>query len=567
MAEPVSDPTASPAPTPRQWLDRREAPGRRWLRLAAAVGLLGGVATLVQAGLLARVITGLVVDGQGINELTPWLLALVGVVALRTLAGWGRDAAGLAGAHRITGAVRAELFDHLARLGPVRLAEYPAGALAGSYVEQVQALEGYYARFRPQMVLAVGVPLLLLAAVAVLDWLAALLLAISAPLIPVFMAIVGMGAEEVSRRQQAALARAGGHFLDRLRGLTTLRLFNRAEATADEVHRVADDYRARTMQTLRVAFLSSAVLEFFAAVAIALVAIYIGFGLLGYIEYGPAPELDLFAGLFILLLAPEFFQPLRDLASHYHDRADGLGAAAELIPLLETPAPALPPARRTPSVPGLSVDLQRVRVTYPDGRTGLEGADLTVAPGDRVVLTGPSGGGKSTLLALLAGFLAADGGRVRIGDGEPEPVSQVAWMGQRTHLFADTLRENIRMGRPGADDADVEAVAQRAGVAEFARLLPDGLDTAVGEGGVGLSGGQAQRVALARTLLKGAPVLLLDEPTAGLDPEGEEALVASLERTLAGGPTVIIATHHPRLMALGRQYRVADGRVEEVGHA
>ena len=554
--------------TPGRWLSQQTAAARAPLALATVAGVAAGLLTIAQAGILAWLLAGFLVEARPTPALVPTLGALLAVVAARTLAGWLRDVAGLRAADRIIGTLRGRLFDHLAARGPVHLAEYRAGRLAAAYVEQLQALEGYYARFLPQTWLAVVVPLAIGGAVLLVDWLAAALLLLSAPLIPAFMAIIGMGAEQISRRQQAAVARASGHFLDRVRGLTTLRLFGHTEASAAEVEAVADDYRQRTLRTLRVAFLSSAVLEFFAAVAVAVVAIYIGFGLLGYFTFGPAGELDLFTGLFVLLLAPEFFMPLRQLASHYHDRADAVGAVAELQPLFEG-EPAGGAATATASEPGAvpEVALDGVTVAYPDGRRGLEGVDLHVAPGERLVLTGPSGGGKSTLLALLAGFVEPEAGTVRIGETAGADAHAVAWMGQRTHLFSTSLRENIRLGRPGADDTAVEEVAEWAGVAEVALALPAGLDTVVGEGGVPLSGGQAQRVALARTLLKGAPVLLLDEPTAGLDPDGEAALVAALERVLSrSGATVIIATHHPRLRALGqRVLRVEAGRLSEDG--
>ncbi|MFO8155690.1 MAG: thiol reductant ABC exporter subunit CydD [Pseudomonadota bacterium] len=556
--------------SPGRWLSEQTTPARAPLVLATVAGVVAGLLTIAQAGILAWLLAGFLVEARPTPALVPTLGLLLTVVAARALTGWLRDVAGLRAADRIIGTLRERLFDRLAARGPVHLAEHPPGRLAAAHVEQLQALEGYYARFLPQTWLAVVVPLAIGAAVLLLDWLAAALLLLSAPLIPAFMAIIGMGAEQISQSQQAAVARASGHFLDRVRGLTTLRLFDHAEASAAEVEAVADDYRQRTLRTLRVAFLSSAVLEFFAAVAVAVVAIYIGFALLGYVTFGPAGELELFTGLFVLLLAPEFFMPLRQLASHYHDRADAVGAAAELHPLFggETVG-----RSATTTGPGSGVhasapmvELSGVTVDYPDGRRGLEGVDLRVSPGERVVLAGPSGGGKSTLLALLAGFVALAGGRLHIGESDGADVDAVAWMGQRTHLFSTTLRENIRLGRPDADDAAVDEVAERAGVAEMAMALPEGLETAVGEGGVPLSGGQAQRVALARTLLKGAPVLLLDEPTAGLDPEGEAGLVAALERTLSStGATVIIATHHPRLRELGRRVvRVEAGRLTEV---
>ena len=546
-----------PQPSTNRWLATQAATVRGPLALAILAGVLAGLFTIAQAGLLAWLLAGLL-DGQTV-PLASTLFSLLAVVLLRVAAGWGRDAAGLIAADRVIAALRQRLANHLAALGPVHLAEYPPGQLASAWLEQTQALEGYYARFLPQTLLALLVPMLLLAAIITQDWLAAALLAFSAPLIPLFMALIGMGAAQISQRQQAAVARAGGHFLDRLRGLTTLRLFGYAERAADEVQAVADDYRDHTMKTLRVAFLSSAVLEFFAAVAVAMVAIYIGFALLGSIQFGPAGELTLFGGLFILLLAPEFFLPLRQLASHYHDRADALGAAAELQPLLAAEGRLADPAE--PCWTGAALRLDQVAVHYPDGRCGLQALSLSVAEGERVVLRGASGAGKSTLLALLAGFLSPSAGRLCVS-------GPVALMGQRTHLFSATIADNIRLARPEASDEAIAAVARRAGVLAFAQRLPEGLETPIGEGGVPLSGGQAQRVALARTLLMQAPILLLDEPTAGLDPAGEEALITTLEQALPAQQTVLIATHHPRLQALGqRQLWLEQGKLQGNNHA
>lgn len=532
-----------------RWLARQAAGVRAWLALAVAAGLAGGVAVIAQAGLLAAIAHATIAERRPPAELVPAFAALVAAVLARSAADWGRQAAGTAAAARVRRRVREELLAQVGRLGPVRLADVHSAGLAHRLVERVDALEGYFARFLPQAALALAVPLVIAATVLALDWLAATLLVLAAPPIPVFMALIGMGAEHLERRRFRTLERLAGHFLDRVRGLVTLRLFGAGERAVDEVASVSDRYRRHSMGTLRLAFLSSAVLEFFAAVAIALVAIYIGFGLLGYVQFGPAPALTLFSGLFVLLLAPEFFQPLRALAQHYHDRAAALAAAADLVDLLARPVPARPASGPPAAAPG-AVTLAGVDVAFAGRGAVLDGVDLELAPGERVVVVGPSGGGKSTLLHVVAGLVDADAGHVRVSGHAPGVAGAVGWLGQRPFLARASVAANIRLGRPGASDAEVAAAARAADVDEFLGRLPAGLASRIGERGHGLSGGQAQRVALARAFLSSARVLCLDEPTASLDAASEGRVLAALERLAASGRTLLIASHHPRVRAL-----------------
>ncbi|MDN3557880.1 thiol reductant ABC exporter subunit CydD [Halomonas maura] len=544
------------ARTARSWLARLAHAEQRWLALAVAAGLVAGALTVAQLALLAWLVTALLVEGTPLAALVPGFLALATLLVLRALAQWGQDAAGLAASLRLRTRARAELLDHLARLGPVGIAGHHTASLANRVVDQVEALDGYVARFLPQRRLAVAMPLLVLAVVAWLDWLAALFLLLSAPLIPLFMALVGMGAERLNREQFDAVSRLSRHFIDRVRGLATLQLFGHTRAATREVHAAADDYRRRSMRTLRLAFLSSAVLEFFAAVAIAMVAIYVGFGLLGYIAYGPADELTLFSGLLVLLLAPEFFQPLRSLAQHYHDRAAALGAAEGLVALLEeTPRR----AGRAPAAPHGAhslVELAGVTVSHPERGRVLGPLDLTLARGEILAVSGPSGAGKSTLLQLLAGFVGPSEGARRVAGDHA-----FAWMDQRPLLIHGSLADNLRLAAPEADEAALRRALERAGLGELLAALPAGLDTALGERGVGLSGGQAQRLALARVFLSPAPLVLLDEPTASLDAASEARVLAGLAALAAEGRTLVIASHQPAPLALARRVlRLREGR-------
>nr|WP_274600806.1 thiol reductant ABC exporter subunit CydD [Ectothiorhodospira shaposhnikovii] len=535
------------------------------LSLAGGAGVLSGLLVIAQAGLLAFILDRAITHGDGLSALTGAFAWLALVMGLRAALNWSRETLGQAAALSIQSRLRDELFAHMAALGPVRLANRHSGSLSSAIVEQVEGMNGYYARYLPQVAVSLLVPLGIFIAALTQDWLAALILLFTAPLIPFFMALLGMGAEQVSRRQQETVSRLGGHFLDRLQGLTTLRLFNAQERAAREVAEAADGYRVTTMKVLRVAFLSSAVLEFFSAVAIALVAMYVGFALIGYLQWGPATQLTLFSGLFILLMAPDFFQPLRQLALHYHDRAAALGAAQTILPLLRQQAPPTPtPPPPTPSRSGgVSIRFRDVHVGFDEGRrTALRGISLDIRPGERVALAGPSGAGKSTLLHLLAGFIEPDQGQVSVDGAAPDPLRQAAWVGQRPHLFTGTLADNIRLSHPDADQATVIRAATDAGVMAFADRLPLGLETVLGERGRGLSGGQAQRVALARAALKQAPLWLLDEPTAGLDPEAEALVLEALERSATAGATVLIASHHPRVLAWAdRVITIQDGRV------
>ncbi|SIT65797.1 ATP-binding cassette, subfamily C, CydD [Ectothiorhodosinus mongolicus] len=553
----------------QRWLAAQTGAESRLLQSAVFAGAVGGWLVIAQAGLIAWILTQILLHSAPASALLGAFVSLAAVMLLRVTLGWVREVLGQRAALGIQGRLRQELFAHLGALGPVRLADYHSGSLSAALVEQIEALGGYYQRYLPQVKLALLIPVGILLAAAWLHWLSALILLLIAPLIPLALALFGMGAARISRRQQATVARLGGHFLDRLQGLVTLRLLNAQGAAARAVYAAADGYRQSSMKVLRVAFLSSAALELVSAAGIALVAILIGFTLMGWIDWAWAPEISLFAGLFVLLMTPEFFAPLRQWAQSYHDRANAIGAAQNLIPLLHREAPKAAPvhtrnfsAAKRESQTGAEVQLDDVSVHYGRGQPALHEVSLSIKPGEKIALVGPSGSGKSTLLHVLAGFIQADSGSVHINGADPDPINQIAWVGQRPHAFSGTLADNIRLGNPDADTGSLEHAATQAGVMKFARALPAGLDTPLGERGHGLSGGQAQRLALARAVLKKAPLWLLDEPTAGLDPDTEAQVLDALEQSVRAGATVLIASHHPRVMAFAdRVIHLSDGRV------
>jgi ATP-binding cassette subfamily C protein CydD len=536
------------------WLSEHEP---SWLKPGLlALALVESALIVGQAWLIATTAVAVFVRGAALADAMPAMWLLLTVLLARAVLVGARQWMVASASVRVRRSLRAELLGAIERIGPVRMGS--PGALVPAFDEQIEALDGFYARFVPQRVAATLVPLVLLAFVFASDWIAGLLLLVAAPLIPLFMALIGMGAEQLARSQFRAMARLGGWFLDRIRGASTLKLFRAERAARDDVLDRTDELRRESMRVLRLAFLSSATLEFFSSVAIAMVAIYIGFGLIGSIEFGPAPQLTLQSGLFVLLLAPEFFAPLRNLSQGWHDRADARAAVTEARAIIQRP-PARPqadPGFRPDPPPASRVEIRGLNFAHPDREVLFDGLDLELQAGERVGLVGPSGCGKSTLISLLAGFLHPGGGAIEL-DGRPLPrfsraalTAHVAWLGQRPLLLPGTIAENIALGARAADRARVEEIAELAQVAAFARRLPDGLDTRVGEGGVGLSGGQAQRVALARALIEPKPLVLLDEPTASLDPDSEAAVLDALGRVLGDRKsTVLCATHRAATIA------------------
>jgi len=552
-----------------RWLKRQAGLARGPIALTAAAGIAQGLCGVAQAGLIAWILQRAVMEGVTLAGLWPLFAALLAAALLRAGAAWTSEALGAVTATQVKTRLRRQVLDRLHALGPAWRAERQTGDLAVTLIERIEALDGYYARFLPQSRVAMILPILILVAVYPVDWVSGVILTVAGPFVPLTMALIGMKAADESRRQFRTLARMSAYFLDRLQGLTTLRLFARAEAEVANIAQAADAFRDRTMRVLRIAFLSSASLEFFASAVVAIVATYVGLGLLGHVGWGTAPNLTLFSGLFVLLMAPDFFQPLRLLAAYYHDRVAAIGAAEGLADMLSAPEEA--PAGSAPMPSGeLEIVFEDVSVAFEGGaRSAIQSVSLRIASGDHIALTGMSGAGKSTLLSLLLGFRRPDAGRILVNGTDLATIDsedlrrRIAWIGQAPVLFHGTLRDNIRLGRPEADDGAVERAAAKARLTEFAAALPQGLDTPVGERGVGLSGGQAQRVALARAFLKDAPLVLLDEPTASLDRDTEAEILESIHR-LARGRTTLVATHSPAAMAIaGRRILLDQGRLEE----
>lgn len=525
----------------------RYARATRFFLVAVVVlGVAGAGLVIAQAMLIAEVVVGAFQRGLDGSDLRTPLLLLVAVAAGRGLVPWLTELAAHRASAAVTSELRGRLLERAAELGPGWLSGQRTGSLVALATRGVDALDDYFARYLPQLGLAVVVPVAVLARIVMEDWVSAAIIVVTLPLIPLFMVLIGWATQARMDRQWRLLSRLSGHFLDVVAGLPTLKVFGRAKAQAESIRTITSEYRQATLRTLRIAFLSSFALELLATLSVALVAVTIGMRLV----HG---ELDLYTGLVVLVLAPEAYLPIRQVGAQYHAAAEGLSAAEEIFTVLETE----PPAGGTGEAPGaLRLELDGVTVRH-QGRTepSLDAATMTVEPGETVALVGPSGIGKSTLLNVLLGFVAPDEGRVRV-DGrdlaslDPERWRErIAWVPQQPYLFAGTITENVRLARPEADDTAVRDALRDAGAYDFVAALPDGPDTALGEDGAGLSAGQRQRLALARAFLADRPLLLLDEPTAALDGETEAGIVEAVRR-LAVGRTVLLVVHRPALLAV-----------------
>ncbi len=544
------------------WLKQHIALGRRTALPAIALNLASVPLAILQAWIVAALL-GAVLLGHAAADAAPTLL-LFAVCALAraglgVLAERAATAAGARGRHHL----RHEIMQQILAAGPGRLRGHHSGELVSLVIDQVESLEGLFARWIPAETLALAAPALILLVLMATSTFAGIVLLIAGLLMPLAMAASGIGAAAASRRQFVALTRLQTRFLDRVRGIATIVLAGRAEDEAVALGRAATELRQRTMRVLRVAFLSSSALDCAMAGALVILALHDAALLLSGRAAHPARE------LFALLLVPEFFAPLRAYSAAYQDRfqARTTGEAISLLPQAEPVSPPTQPVR-TIEAHGVAVAFEDVTLTWDPARgPALDGVSFRVAAGESLVVVGPSGAGKSSLIELLLGFARPDSGSItlngmRLDTIVPAALARMtAWIGQRPLLFAGTLRENIRFGRPEASDAEVEEAAARARLAAVTDVLPQGLDTPIGEGGHGLSGGQAQRVAIARAFLRNAPLLLLDEPTAHLDPATEAEVLDSLKR-LAIGRTVILVTHSAAAQAFpGRRIDLRHGRL------
>ncbi len=528
------------------------------------MGLGLGQAALiaVQASLLAAIITGVFLHGAGLREVTLSLLALALVAAGRAaLAG----AAGLTGhlcSAEIKSRLRADLMDRSLAGGPAHLAGQRRGELATTVSQGVDALDGYYAGYLPQLALGALVPAMLVGWTLHVDPVSAAILAVTVPLVPVFMWLVGVAADRRARRRWRTLSLLSAYLLDVVSGLPTLKIFGRSRAVGDSIATVTERYRRAAMSTLRLAFLSALVLELAASVSTALVAVGVGLRLV-------AGELDLQAGLTVLLLVPEVYLPLRRVGAAFHGSAEAGAAAERIFALVDVPAAAAAPGI-VPAQGPLPVRLEDVSFSHP-GRPEpvLAGVCLEIRPGERVALVGPSGSGKSTLLALLLGFTRPDSGRLLVGDADLRRLDldawrrRVGWLPQLPYLFKGSIADNIRLGEPRASTDAVRAALAQAGLGDFIASLPDGVDTRVGERGSQLSGGQRTRLALARVLVRPCSLLLLDEPGANLDADAAR-LVGDVLETLPSDRSVLYVTHDLELARrAGRVLTLEHGRLQE----
>jgi len=575
---------------------------RLHLMLTVGLGFLVGLVIVLQALFLSRAVSSVFLGGQELADVKGVLAMLAALALLRAALRWGSDASAQRLARQVKADLRGRLMACIVSLGPAHAALERSGELTTTVVEGVEALDAYFSEYLPQLALAVVMPLTILVFVLPLDWISGLVLLLTAPLIPLFMVLIGSAADTLAKRQWVTLSRLAARFLDALQGLPTLKVFGRSRDEAVTIARISDEYRRTTMGVLRVAFLSSMALELLATLSVAVVAVEIGLRVL----YGRMAFADAF---FILVLAPDFYAPLRLLGSRFHSGMAGVAAADRIFEILDqapvgtssvspvaspsasasvspvassevssSVSSALPQRLPVPDLRRTPIRFEGVHFSYEtngsrDGRrrAALAGVSFELPPGGKVALVGPSGAGKSTVVQLLLRFVAPTGGTVVVGDRSLLELDvrgwreQIAWVPQRPYLFNTSVAENIRLGRAQATTDDVRRAARLAHADEFIDALPQGYDTVVGERGSLLSAGQVQRLALARAFLRQAPLVVLDEATANLDPQTEDSVRQAMTRLLAGRTALIVAHRLTTVTEVDRILVLDEGRVVQQG--
>mgnify|MGYP000420881072 FL=1 len=525
------------------WLKKQKKTVNQGLYITASIGVFQGVLVIAQSALLAYIVHQLVIEQAPLIQLMSMFGWLVLTFILRSICSYYFPVMGFKVAEQIKRTVREQVLNKFSQLGPAFCKQQQSGELAATTLEHTEALENYYSRYLPQQIIVSVLPLIMIAVVLPVNWIVAVIFLVTGPLVPVFMALVGMGAASASRSQFLAMARMSGYFLDRLQGLSTLKLFSQAEAELTNITKISTAFREKTMNVLHIAFLSSAVLEFFSAVAVALVAVYVGLGLLGLIRFGPAINISLQEALFVLLIAPEFFNPLKQLAVYYHDKAAAIAAADNILKVLQQVTNEqidkvdIKPTKSTV----YAIEMLAVSKSYQNKQV-IKSLNLQIATGENVALVGESGVGKTTAFNLLLGFEQATEGVILINGQPVNKQNNIAWAGQQSHVFYASIKDNISLFDPELSDSQINTAADRAGVTEFSQYLENGLSTLVGEKGYGLSGGQVQRIALARAFVQNSAIVLLDEPTAHLDQQTKTKLLQLIE-SLFKDKTLLIASH------------------------
>ena len=554
----------------QKWLRAQQEPIKTLMCANIVLATLSTLILVAQTYFLATLLDKLIIQNVPRDELIPYFLGLIIGFGMRAIILWAREKIGFRSGQLLRNHIRQKILDKIHLVGPATINQKPAGSWASIMLEQVENLHNFYARFLPQQSLSGIVPVVILIAVFPLNWAAGLILMITAPLVPVFMILVGIAAADSSQKNMETLARLSAQFLDRLRGLETLRLFNRTSEQTEHIENATEDFRETTMDVLKLAFLSSAVLEFFTSISIALMAVYFGFSYLGQIEFGTynAP-LTLFTGFFCLILAPEFYQPLRDLGAYYHDRAAGIGAADAIVDFLESDYLTVHQNEKIISLESaVEISAENLVVLSTQGSVLTKPLNFQIPANHNVALVGQSGAGKTSLMNVILGFLPYEGS-LKINGQELRESNlsdwrkHIAWVGQNPLLLQGTIKENLLLGDIQTSDEKIHYALSQAQATEFIDKL--GLDYEIKDGGLGISVGQAQRLAIARALLRKGSLLLLDEPTASLDAQSENLVLQALNEMSCYQTTLMITHRIEDLKQCDQIFVMQQGEIVQQG--
>jgi len=547
--------------TPAAFLRNHAKAAKKWISLSICAGFTSGLLLILQAYCLAVIIDDVYIHHVAFTNIIAYLIIIGCVIVIRAGLNYLKEYSGFKSADIVKTTLRKSCFEHVLQQGTQVVDKFKSAGLSTCIIEQVDATTDFFAHYLPQISLVVFIPIAILAFVFPFNWVAGSVLLITAPLIPLFMILVGWGAQSINQKHFKALARLGNQFLDLLQGMATLKLFNVIDKKINELAQSTDDFRIKTMEVLRIAFLSSAVLEFFASISIALLATYLGLSFLGHLNIGyyhhPA---NLKVALFILLLAPEFYLPLRQLGQYYHAKHSAIAAANILMEIMNEHRRQIPPSTQhqkyLSELGKYTITVQNLCFHYPDNpKLIFNDFNLIIQPGEKIAIMGESGVGKTTLLNLLLSFIKPSSGKIIIGDHNLQDIDhnqwlqQISWLGQNPKLLFGSVRSNLLLAKPNATEDELLHACDIAALNNTILMHPLGLDIPIGEKNGGLSGGQAQRLALARAYLKNTPILILDEPTANLDDKNAELLFESLRKVMHG-KTVIISTHREETAAM-----------------